>query len=242
MDLQSKARKLLFESYPHIISTPCWAHQVNLLVKSLLTKVPIMENTDVKMNVLVRFFRSHDQVMAMLQREMELTGQKVVMLLRPVLTRWTSHFVACRRLNKVKKAMRALVIRRREEIVEAVSKSRGKGNNGINETLIIIKDDVFWAHLYVMQRMLKPLAVAILTLQADTTRLDTVLLTLGKLYTEYQQIYKDSELEVEKVSCLAILSSLEKRWKPADQDLFVTAVILNPFIGQQRLCFNHMIP
>ena len=142
----------------------------------------------------------------------------------------------------MKKAMRALVIRRREDIIEAVSSSRKRNKSGVKETLLIIDDDSFWAHLHVMQRMLEPLAVAALTLQADTTRLDTVLLTLGKLYTEYQQIYKDSELEFERVSCLAILGSLEKRWKPADQDLFVAAVILNPFIGQQRLCFNHMIP
>ena len=142
----------------------------------------------------------------------------------------------------MKKAMRALVIRRREDIVEAVSSSRKKGKSGIKETLMIIDDDSFWAHLHIMQRMLEPLAVAALTLQADTTRLDTVLLTLGKLYTEYQQIYKNSELEVERACCLAIISSLEKRWKPADHDLFVAAVILNPFIGQQRLCFNHMIP
>ena len=35
--------------------------------------------------------------------------------------------------------------------------------------------------------------------------------------------------------------ALEDRWESADQDLFITAVILNPFIGQLRLCFSHII-
>ena len=32
------------------------------------------------------------------------------------------------------------------------------------------------------------------------------------------------------LGCSAILDSIEKRWAKADQDIFITAVILNPFV------------
>ena len=193
------------------------------------------------MGALIKFFRSHDRILAMLHQEMDLTGQKRLALLRPVLTRWTSHFQACRRLIEVEKAMRALLIRRREDILATVTKEKEKGNSA-NSILKVIEDEAFWARLHLMHRVLEPLAVAALVLQADGTRLDHVLLSLGKLYTGYRSIHDDSANEEERYCCTLLMTSLESRWEAADQDLYVTAVILNPFVGQQRLCFSHTVP
>jgi hypothetical protein len=68
--------------------------------------------------------------------------------------------------------------------------------------------------------------------QSAHTRLDHVLLILGNLFC----IYSDHKLDPQ--SHISILGSLETRWAKADQDVFILAVFLNPYIHQQA--FNHM--
>jgi hypothetical protein len=71
---------------------------------------------------------------------------------------------------------------------------------------------------------LQPLAVAANITQGSDTRLDHVLTTLGNLY----RIYSDPNLDAEVQA--KVLESLEKRWAAADQDPFIAAVVLNPFL------------
>ena len=52
------------------------------------------------------------------------------------------------------------------------------------------------------------------------------MLTLGNLFHIYSNPTLDSQIRE------AILSSLEKRWAKADQDVFILAVFLNPYIRQ----------
>lgn len=75
-----------------------------------------------------------------------------------------------------------------------------------------------------IQEILEPLAIAANVSQAAHTQLDHVLLTLGNLVYSTQMEAFDEDIR------LGILKSLEKRWKKADQDIFVVAVFLNPFI------------
>ena len=80
-----------------------------------------------------------------------------------------------------------------------------------------------------VKTILEPLAITANITQAPHTRLDHVLLTLGFW------IYSNPELDntVQNV----ILASIEKRWKAADQDVFITAVFLNLYIRGHY--FNH---
>jgi hypothetical protein len=82
-----------------------------------------------------------------------------------------------------------------------------------------------------IQSVLEPLAIAANVSQASHTRLDHVLLTLGNLFRQYSDTESttfDEDLR------LAVINSLEKRWKKTDQDGFIVAVFLNPYI-QARL-------
>ena len=76
---------------------------------------------------------------------------------------------------------------------------------------------------------LEPLAVAANMLQAANTRLDTTILTWGNLY----RIYSDSMLDSAVSS--QVLSSLSERWSQMDQDAFISAVVMNPYIRSK--CF-----
>jgi hypothetical protein len=73
---------------------------------------------------------------------------------------------------------------------------------------------------------LEPLAIAANITQASNTRLYHVLTTLANLY----RIYSNLDLEENSDALLGVLASLEKRWAAADQDPFIAAIVLNPFL------------
>ena len=76
-----------------------------------------------------------------------------------------------------------------------------------------------------MKRHLEPLAVATNITQASFCRLDQVLMTFGHLVMQYQSMTDPKDV----VGCTAIIESIEARWATADQEIFIAAVILNPF-------------
>ena len=79
-----------------------------------------------------------------------------------------------------------------------------------------------------MKLHLQPLAIAANLLQASSSRLDHVLLTLANLYHLYLHSLVEPNVHTGMQGCL------EKRWiKNADQDLFIIAVLLNPYIRQR---------
>jgi hypothetical protein len=83
---------------------------------------------------------------------------------------------------------------------------------------------------------LEPLAIAANITQASNTRLYHVLTTLANLY----RIYSNLELEEDADVKRQVLASLEKRWAAADQDPFIAAVILNPFLRGDFLGRRHI--
>jgi len=52
--------------------------------------------------------------------------------------------------------------------------------------------------------------------------MDEVLLTFGSLFMQYRNMDENKDMQI------AILSSLEKRWAKADQEVFIAAVLVNP--------------
>jgi len=79
--------------------------------------------------------------------------------------------------------------------------------------------------MFRMKLHLEPLAITANITQAAFCRLDTVLLTFGFLVMQYQQMTDEDD----RVASTSINSSLEKWWMAADQDIFIAAVIVNPF-------------
>ena len=50
----------------------------------------------------------------------------------------------------------------------------------------IIQNPQFWEDLDDLAQLLKPLAVAVLSFQDNNTRMDTILLMFGKIFTQYR--------------------------------------------------------
>ncbi|KAG9220087.1 hypothetical protein CCMSSC00406_0007947 [Pleurotus cornucopiae] len=94
------------------------------------------------------------------------------------------------------------------------------------EIINIILSRTFWERLTAVKLYLEPLALAANITQASTTRLDQVLMTLAGLY----HTYTSEPCFTEQHSNDAIIDSLRKRWLKCDQDVFIVAVFLNPYI------------
>lgn len=77
---------------------------------------------------------------------------------------------------------------------------------------------------------IEPLTIAANITQAPHTRCDHVLLTLGNLYRIYGQAHVPQNVRDN------IRSSLEARWDKVDQNVFILAVFLNPYIRGR--CFS----
>lgn len=192
------------------------------------------------MRAVIQWFNGHSQLQMLLQEHQ--TGIGIpVKLIRACQTRWTSHHSASKRMLRLAPIIETLVITKREEMLESLSPDKGVQSTAL-KILGILRNPGYWRNLEVFTRLIEPLAVTALTLQADSTRLDHVLLSFGRLFTQYRSWATDASLEsAEYEATTAVLRSLEKRWKESDQDIFICAVILNPFIGRTRLCFNSSI-
>jgi hypothetical protein len=205
----------------------------------------------------VKWFNNHSRALGLLDQEQQKpdprTGifRRVLALVLPVITRWTSHYLAACRLLQLEGTLRAIGWNRQEELREIAG--RGEAAQAAVEKVIhTITTDCFWADLarcviahariqsllliqmYRARIHLEPLAIAANVTQADSARLDSVLLTLGNLFFVYRNGDFDPDVRD------TILRSLEKRWSQADQPIFILSLILNPYLRQS--CFARNSP
>jgi len=74
-------------------------------------------------------------------------------------------------------------------------------------------------------RYLEPLAIAANIIQGSFCRMDQVLLTFGFLVMQYW----NEKMDQDPVGHDAILNSIEAHWNKSDQEVFIGAVLVNPF-------------
>ncbi|KAL6307080.1 ribonuclease H-like domain-containing protein [Sparassis latifolia] len=178
-DAASMRRKLK-ERLPWIIVLDCWAHQINLIVGDYFKiKLPWISQVDMALE-LIKWFNNHSYALGLLRAQQLNSGKVALILILPVLTHWISHFLALDRLLELKRAIRACV----DMHYDALVKSAGKkdAQEKAKQILVYVHMEAFWGGIEKVRNDLHPLAVAANILQASTTRLDQVLLTLANLY------------------------------------------------------------
>ncbi|KAI0060343.1 hypothetical protein BV25DRAFT_948780 [Artomyces pyxidatus] len=226
-----KARRLLKELMPYIITLVCWAHQINLVVGEYLMLPGFLDTINHAVEV-VKWFNNHGTALAWFREEQVLTYKgrsRPLALLLPAATRWTAHFHSITRLLELSEAMQTCCLRHREGLLVCAGKTadvRAKAQ----QILDIVRDDFFWKKLLEIKAHLEPLAIAANVTQAPHTRADHVLLSLANLYRIYSTSTIDSAVQQK------IHDSLERRWKAADQDIFILAVFFNPYL--RASCFS----
>lgn len=161
------------------------------------------------------------------------TGRAVVLsYLSANLTRWTTHCIAFMRLLLVKRALQNAVMELRPAIVKAqvgvaTSAEYRRLTADAEEHCDVIENYSFWDGLEQVVGDIEPICYGTNINQKDSTRLDQILLTLAGMYLHF------SEHPEPEVSA-AMKKRLEKRWKDCDQQIFILALVLNPFEGLAR--------
>ena len=141
-----KARRLLLEAFWFLIVLVCWAHQINLVVGDMLNGVPWITRTIRDAVDIVNWFNNHGVALDLLNREQTLSRATPYALIRPVLTRWTSHFHACARLLLLEPDLRSCVFRHSARIEQSVGND-ADAQLKVRAILARIRDDSFWENL-----------------------------------------------------------------------------------------------
>lgn len=189
---------------------------MNLLVGNYLKTQPDASALMKQAFELINWWKWHLVPFAWLSEEME----NPLSLLTGCLTRWDSQIAAIIRLLQFKKAMRGVLLRRKDEILATIAKKAQRDK--ASELLSVAETDLFWHGLQQMVQNMLPIRVALRSVESDSARLDQVLEQYGSLANHFS--YSES-----------MTAALEKRWSKMDQGLFLLAYTLHPARQMQHI-------
>lgn len=197
-------------------------------------------------NELITWLRGKTLILALL-REAQIANTGVgKAVIRAVLTRWTAHYQAYKRLLELRENLISIIASdaARPTANKLIVTGDAKAIAHSRKMIEIVNDSLFWLSIarfvelsapllllnlteicISIKRHLEPLAIAANVTQASFCRLDTVLLTFGFLMMQYRNMTDPEDHQ----GCQAIMASLEKRWAVSDQELFIASIIINPF-------------
>ncbi|KAI0363606.1 hypothetical protein BV20DRAFT_1007124, partial [Pilatotrama ljubarskyi] len=224
------ARGALVRARKELVGPDCYAHQVDLVVRNYFGSKARLFTCTKQADELIKWLRSRTYLLALLRDIQDgLPGFSgpAKTVIRGVLTRWTSHYLAYHRLLELFSALQVLCHH------PGLYESGDEDSHAKTRSMIpIIQDPLFWHSITRVKLHLEPLAVAANVTQSNSCRLDDVLITFGSLLQFFDSLNEPEETEIKE----AVVRSLETRWSKADQDVFIAAVILNPFIRTRAFC------
>ncbi|KAF8498475.1 ribonuclease H-like domain-containing protein [Russula emetica] len=199
-----KTRRVAVEQDPTLVGPDCYGHQINLVVGNYLACEKLFVSISPSLN------------------------KAAVSVLRIILTRWTAHFLAYRRLLDLRQSLEIIATQEENcaDDQKLIIKGRREAKEQARKMLKLIQNPDFWHSIARVKNHLEPLAVANNIAQSAHCRLDQVLLMFGLLVMKYTDLKLREPNDA--TACDAILNSLKMRWANADQDVFIAAVLLNP--------------
>ncbi|KAG2033154.1 hypothetical protein BDR03DRAFT_1014523 [Suillus americanus] len=161
-----KAWRLLCAKFPHLVTPDCLAHQFNLIVGDLFKAKDDYGQYGDLTQYLITWLRSKTHVLALLcALQMSMLG-KTLAIIRAVLTRWLSHYLAYRRLLDVRPTLELLITKHKADI-----------------------------HMvYRWKNLLEPIALMTNIHQAAHLKPEHIPISFGCLYYRYSRIGDESDL------------------------------------------------
>ncbi|EKM48620.1 uncharacterized protein PHACADRAFT_108590, partial [Phanerochaete carnosa HHB-10118-sp] len=224
------ARNTIAVEFPGILCFPCYAHQINLIVRDYLNKCGAQFLAQARMaDQLITWFRSHPRILGLLQEVQLRTRHRTLTIIRAVITRWIAHYLAYRHLLEVRNGFQILLKEDENRSESLLITGKPEARAKAEQMIKLIETGYFWHSLARAKSHLGPLAQAANILQASSTRLDHVPLVFGMLYHHFNSLRSIEGADADNnTACRTIISSVEKHWKAADQDIFIAAIILHP--------------
>lgn len=138
-----KMRRLLRELMPWLIVVLCWAHQINLVVGDYLSlKLPFQDCVP-KALAIIKWMNNHSRALGLFRQEQIYMYKKFLVLILPVITRWTAHYLSLRRLLTVEKPLKVAWLKHGEIMIASVGPKRDDQAKAI-VVQEIINDPQFW--------------------------------------------------------------------------------------------------
>ena len=145
-----KFRRLLLELMPWIIVTPCWAHQINLVVGNFLSlKIDLLECVPKALEV-AKWFNNHSRASGILRAEqLSVLNKKALILVLPgpVVTRWTAHYLSLRRLLQVEGPIKACY-NKYASVLLLCAGPKADAKRKAEEVQETVEDPLFWKHVH----------------------------------------------------------------------------------------------
>jgi len=220
-----------------------FVHQVNLVVSDYFkSESEVLIYTD-KATEVITWLCSKTLVLCLIHELQLQTSGTMKAVFHAVLTCWTAHYMTFNHLLELHPTIMAVIYQ--DEVRAPADKLIITGNAKTKEKsrkmIEILKDNLFWfaiaryvVHLYFSSCLycywritwyLWPLAIAANVVRSSFCCINTVLLTFGFLIMQYQKMQDAEDI----LGRDAIMNSIERCWAKADHEIFIAAVIMNPF-------------
>lgn len=145
----AKMRHLLREKYAWIVVLDCWAHQFNLVTGDVLKlKLPLINVADRALEV-IKWFSSHSIALGLLNLEQRHLGTATpLVLILPVITCWTSHYLSMDHLVTLEVPFRRLILDQttKNKLILSAGKQR-EAKNKAQRILRIMEGPSFWTNI-----------------------------------------------------------------------------------------------
>ncbi|CAE6484295.1 unnamed protein product [Rhizoctonia solani] len=208
---------------PHILVFNSWTDHINLVVSDILSQSGhLVDIADTAIGM-IKWILHRPRLLQRLHHEQAQNGGKPQSLTLPAHDRWTSHYISFRSLLSASQLLRSLAASDPETFRVDAGRSP-KQKEEAELFLKSIQDPNFWDQLEELDLYLEPLAIAANVSHASATRLDHILTELGRLYHVFSKL--ESNPKIREIA----LASLERCWSKSDQDPYILAVFLNPFV------------
>ncbi|KAI5823255.1 hypothetical protein K523DRAFT_255488 [Schizophyllum commune Tattone D] len=222
-------RKDLGGERPWLLVQACSAHQGQLVTHDYFKEDAAAALTAEQVTELIGWIRNHQRVKAIFddtQLEVD-PDAPILAYLVANLTRWTTHYLAARRLLRLRQPLQRAAFNHQRLIIKAQvgaeknKKKVAKMTDEASSMCLRLHDPAFWGRLTALCNDLEPIAYATNMNQSDSIRPDEVMLSFAGIFLYFRKHTVPTTADGMK-------RWLEARWRTYDQHLLVMTLILNP--------------
>lgn len=141
-----KMRRLVREKMHWLIVVLCWAHQINLIVGDYLGLQSEIVQCIFGAQEIVQWMNNHSRALGIFRREQLQTYAVILALIRPVITRWTAHYLSLRRLLKLRIPLETSWIKYGNEMIQSAGPKQ-EAKRKAESIRDLIGSKVFWSRV-----------------------------------------------------------------------------------------------
>ncbi|KUF95147.1 ALA-interacting subunit 3 [Phytophthora nicotianae] len=200
-----RARRILALRWPKVVFLKCFAHDLNNLVKKILS-LECFRKVSKQAHDVVNFLNgSSEKWLPLVQQIMEEVYGSKWQFKTFCVTRWNSMQGCFASLLRVKTAMRMFAAKYWDD-------------REFKPILKVLADETFWKSLKDAERVINPICFASFKLQSDENTLADVVIVFRDLFDKYRELSGYDGLS----------DLVEVRWAACEHPLFMLALYLHP--------------